>query len=62
MIEFLHIWNVKAKLIPVIIGMTGTISKLLRRYLSNIPGKHEIKALQNTAILSTAHTLWEMLM
>jgi hypothetical protein len=32
--------------IKVIIGVTGTISKLLRQYLSNIPGKHEVKELQ----------------
>jgi hypothetical protein len=27
----------------VIIGVTGTISKSLKQYLSNIPGKHEVK-------------------
>jgi len=48
--------------IPVIIGATGTISKSLRQYLSNIPGKQEIKELQKTAILGTAHLLWEVLM
>jgi len=36
-------WNVNAKVIPVVTGATGTISKLLREYLSNVPGKHEIK-------------------
>jgi len=36
-------WNVKAKVIPVIIGATGTISKSFRKYVSNIPGKHEVK-------------------
>jgi hypothetical protein len=41
---------------PIIIGANGTISKLLRQYLSNITGKHEIKELQTTAILRTAHT------
>jgi hypothetical protein len=35
-------WNVKAKLIPVIVEVTGTISKSLRQYLSNIAGKHEV--------------------
>jgi len=54
-------WNVKAKMIPVITGETGTISKLLRQYLSNIPGKHEIKELQKTAILCNAHILREVL-
>jgi hypothetical protein len=33
-------WNVKAKVILVIIGATGTISESLRQYLSNILGKH----------------------
>jgi len=32
-------WNVKTKVIPVIIGATGTISKSFRKYVSNIPGK-----------------------
>ena len=48
-------WNVKTKVIPVIMGATGTISKSLRKYVSNIPGKHEVKELQKTAILGTAH-------
>jgi hypothetical protein len=55
-------WNVKTNVIPVVIGATGTISKSFRKYLSNIPGKHEIKKLQKTAILGTAHTLWKVLM
>jgi hypothetical protein len=49
-------WNVKTKVTPVIIGTTGTISKSLRKYLSSVPGKHDIKELQKTAILGTAHT------
>jgi hypothetical protein len=39
-------WNVKAKVIPVIIGATGNISKSLRLYLSNKPRIHEIKELK----------------
>jgi hypothetical protein len=55
-------WNVKAKVISVITVATGTISKSLRHYLSNIPEKHEIKELQKTAELDTAHILREVLM
>jgi len=55
-------WNVKTKVISVIIGATGTISKSLRKYVSNIPGKHEVKELQKTAILGTAHILRKVLM
>jgi hypothetical protein len=56
-IEIQRMWNVQTNVIPVIIGTTGTISKSFRKYLSNIPGKHEIKELQKTAILGTAHAL-----
>jgi hypothetical protein len=42
-------WNVKAKVIPVIIGVNGTISKSLTQYQRNITGKHEIKEIQTTA-------------
>ena len=38
--------ELKAKVIPVITGTTRTISKSLRQYLGNIPGKREIKELQ----------------
>jgi RNase P/RNase MRP subunit POP5 len=36
-------WNVKTKVIPVIIGTTGTISKSVRKYVSN----QEITKLRN---------------
>jgi hypothetical protein len=55
-------WNVKTKVKPVIIGATGTISKSFRKYLSSVPGKHNISELQKTAVLGTAHTLREVLM
>ena len=61
-IEIQHMWNVTTKVIPVIIGATGTISKSFRKYVSNIPGKHEVKELQKTAILGTAHILRKVLM
>jgi len=60
-IEIQFMWNVKAKVIPITIWATGTISKSLRKYLSNPLGKHKIKELQITAILDTAHILWKVL-
>jgi len=41
-IEIQHMWNVKAKVIPVITGTTGTISKSLRQY--PVPQQHTGKA------------------
>jgi len=60
--EIQRMWNVKSTVIPEIKGATETISKSLRQYLSNIPGKQEIKVLQKTAVLGTAHILRKVLM
>jgi len=61
-IEIQRMWNVKTKVIPVMRGVTGTISKSFTKYMSNIPGKHEVKELQKTAILGIAHILRKVLM
>jgi hypothetical protein len=60
-IEIQRMWNVKIRVIPVIIGATGTISKSFRKYVSNITGTHEVRELQKTAILGTAHILRKVL-
>jgi aspartate-semialdehyde dehydrogenase len=54
--------NVNTRVIPVIIGATGTISISFRKYVSIIPRNHEVKELQKTAILDTAHILRKVLM
>jgi hypothetical protein len=56
-----RMWNVKTKMILVIIGATETISKSFRKYVTNIPGNHEVKELQKTATLGTAHILRKVL-
>ena len=61
-IEIQRMWNVKTKVIPVVTGATGTISKTFRKYVTNIPGNHEVKELQKTAILGTAHIHRKVLM
>ena len=43
-------------MMPVIIRATRTISRSVRKFLSNISGKHEIKEVQiKTAVLDIAH-------
>jgi len=49
-------WNVKTEVIPVIIGATGTISKSFRKYVSNKPGKLEVKEFQKTATQTSEST------
>jgi hypothetical protein len=60
-IEIQRMRNLKSRVIPVIIGATGTISKSFRKYVSTLPGNHEVKELQKTAILGTAHILRKVL-
>jgi hypothetical protein len=56
-IEIERMWNVKTKMIPVIIGATGTISKSFRKNVSNIPGKQEVKGTtENSHIGHCTHT------
>jgi len=33
-----HMWNVKTKVIPLILVVNGTISKSFRKYTCNVPG------------------------
>ena len=53
-IEIQRMWKVKTR-------VTWTISKSFRKYVSNIPGNHEVKELQKTAIMGTAHILRKVL-
>jgi hypothetical protein len=54
-IEIQRMWKLKTRVTSVIIGATGTISKSFSKYVSSIPGNHEFRELQKTAILGTAH-------
>jgi len=61
-IDIQRMWNVPAKMIPVITGASGTISESFRQYLTNVDREHEIKGVQKTTILDTAYILWKVLM
>jgi hypothetical protein len=43
--EIQRMRNVKCFVIPAIIGATGTVTRGLRKYLEEIPGKHSIDSL-----------------
>ena len=49
-------------IIMIIIMIIIIIIMIIIKYVSNIPGKHEVKELQKTAILGTAHILRKVLM
>jgi hypothetical protein len=61
-IETQRMWNGQTEVMPVIMEANGTVSESFRKYLSSVPEKHDIKELQKTAVLGTAHALREGLM
>jgi hypothetical protein len=44
-------------IILVVNGVTGMVTKGLKKILEAIPGKHSVDALQKTAIPGTSHIL-----
>jgi hypothetical protein len=41
--EIRRMWDVKSRVIRVIIGATGTNSKSFRKYVRTIPENHEVR-------------------
>ena len=56
-----RVWNLKSTIIPEIIGATGIETRILRKNLEAVPGKHSIDSLQKTAILGTSHIIRKVL-
>ena len=54
-------WNLKCKIIPMIIVVTGIATKVLRKNLEATSGKHLIDSLQKTAVLGTSHIIRKVL-
>ena len=47
--------NNRCSIIPVIIGVTGIVTRSLRKNIEDIPEKHSIDSLQKTPIIGTSH-------
>ena len=60
-IEIQRMWNVKNKGDSINNRRDWDYPKAFRKYVSNIPGNHQVKELQKTAILGTAHILRKVL-
>ena len=54
-------WNEKCVILPVITGATGIATKVLKKNLEAIPGKHSIDSLQKTAVHGTSHIVQKVL-
>lgn len=60
-IETERMWGMKSKTIPVVIGALGVIKKGTGKYINEIPGKTQLRELQKTTLLGTAHILRKVL-
>ena len=60
-LEIQRMWDVKAKVVPVVIGALGAVTNNLEAYLEQIPGDHRVRPLIKTALLGSAHILRRVL-
>ena len=56
-----EIWDLKYLIISVITGVTGMLTKGVKKNLESIPGKHPVDSLQKTAIFGTSHLIGKVL-
>jgi hypothetical protein len=49
-------WNLKCTIIPIVIGVTGIVTRSLKKNLEAVPGKHSIDSL-----LGTSHIIRKVL-
>ena len=53
--------NLKCKIIPVITGATGIVTKGLKKDLEAAPRKHSVDSLHKTAVVGTSHIILKVL-
>jgi hypothetical protein len=54
-------WNVRAKIVPVINGALGTIKRGLDENVHSLPGYRSAIQLQKFTLMSTAHIIRKVL-
>lgn len=60
-IETQRLWNLKTKIVPVVIGATGLISNATTEAIKELPGKQNLAMMQKAVVLSTAHIVRKVL-
>jgi len=56
-IEIQRTLDLNGKFMPVTIGATGIVTKVLQKNLEAMPGTHSVDLLQNAAVLGTSHLI-----
>ena len=60
-LEIMRLWNVKAKVIPIVVGALGSIPKKLKEHLKSLGLSGDIHCIQKSALLGTAGILRKVL-
>ena len=56
-IELQKLWNIKFKVVPVVVGLLGSYTTNLLCHLEALPGSHKLDQLLKSALLGSAHIL-----
>ena len=59
--ELKKLWNMKVKIVPIVIGALGTITKGLLKGLEDLEVGRRVETIQTTALLRTARILRRVL-
>ena len=59
--ELKKLWNMQVTIVPIVIGVFGTITKGLLKGLENLEGGGRVETIQMTALLITARFLRQVL-
>ena len=59
--EVARLWNVKAKVVPIVVGALGAVTPNLSKHLDAIGVTTRIELLQKAALLGAAHLLRQVL-
>eukprot|EP00795_Rhopilema_esculentum_P003281 gene3280-biopygen1499 len=59
--EVERLWKVKAKVIPIVLGALGTVTRNLSNYIKEIGVKTQMKLMQKSVLLGTARVLRKVL-
>jgi hypothetical protein len=54
-------WNVNARVVPVVVGALGATPSGIEKHLDTIPGNHDARPILKSALLSSAHILRKVL-
>ena len=55
--ELKMLWNMKVKVIPIVVGALGTVPKGIEKVLENLEIRGRIDTIQNTTLLQSARIL-----